>query len=86
MCFFKVCSCEQSHHHRRTADRIFFIGGQKIFRRRTKKFSTADRIYFKGTPCRGCYFYVKENDCPDQQCSREHRADGCDVIFKEVLP
>ena len=40
----------------------------------------------KDTPCRGCYFYINENDCPDQLCSRKPRADGCDVIFKKVLP
>lgn len=41
----------------------------------------------KDTPCRGCYFYPQcLGDCPDQLCNKELRADGCDVIFKKVLP
>jgi hypothetical protein len=40
----------------------------------------------KNTPCRGCYFYPKEFDCPEQLCWWGNRADGCDVIFKKVLP
>jgi hypothetical protein len=42
----------------------------------------------KDTPCRGCYFYDigKKPNCPAQLCSGENRADGCDVIFKKVLP